>query len=58
MSARTPQVLALLVFGAATAFVTSVMAAHLPGLLLASGLPFAVSLLGLTALFFIRTTRE
>lgn len=36
--------LALLVFGAATAFVTSAMAAHLPGLLLASGLPLAVAI--------------
>ena len=36
--------LALVVFGAATAFVTSAMAAHLPGLLLAAGLPVAVAI--------------
>jgi len=36
--------LALIVFGAATAFVTSAMAAHLPGLLLAAGLPVAVAI--------------
>jgi MFS family permease len=41
---RRRNFLALVVFGAATAFVTSAMAAHLPGLLLASGLPFAVAI--------------
>lgn len=35
---------ALLVFGAATAFVTSAMAAHLPALLLAAGLPIATAI--------------
>lgn len=36
--------LALAVFGAATSFVTSAMAAHLPGLLVAFGLPLAAAI--------------
>lgn len=37
-------ILPLMVFGAATAFVTSAMAAHLPGLLVATGLPLAAAI--------------
>nr|MBL8410419.1 MFS transporter [Dechloromonas sp.] len=44
MTGGRREFVALLVFGSATAFVTSAMAAHLPALLLAVGLPVATAI--------------